>query len=204
MLTPGPLTSGSHHQPRFLIHSHYPRAASGGGRRGQELRAASVHCLPALPSAAPLTDLLRGRWRKVSSWAVSRTWRGSRTSCSRWMPSLEVRECRAEGMAWMSDVNPPPSGPLDLPRTQNPHVSSARSLPAFPAVPAGLEGTAKQCPPRGPPPWLRAGLPADVPAGFSLNVPCHLEASGVARAGMRAGSGLPFLDVAKAQGTQLI
>lgn len=81
---------------------------------------------------------------------------------------------RGDGM----DVNLPPSGPFDLPRTQSPQVSSARSLPAFPAVPAGLEGSTKQCPPQRPSALAQRWTPSlmHLPVSASMS-PCHLEAS---------------------------
>lgn len=71
------------------------------------LPAPPARCLPPLPAACTPTFILGGRWMKVSSWAVSRIRWGPRTSCSCWMPNLEVRE-RARQGRWCQYYPPPP------------------------------------------------------------------------------------------------
>ena len=159
--TPGLLMSGPHHPPRFLTHWHCPRVASGAGRCSQGPRPASGHCLPPQPGACLPTRLLGGRWMKVSSWAVSRIRWGPRTSCSCWMPNLEVRERARQGRwcqyprEWLPGPasDPEPSCPLGFP-SRLPIIPSWAERPPPSTVPHRA-------------PWTRSGLDPrpDVPAG---------------------------------------
>ena len=213
LLTPGPQTSGSRRLPHFLICSHGPRAASGGGRCGQELDqlcACSAHppslvpapsslvspptslCLPSQPGACPPTRLLRGEGELDEGELLGHQQDPVEALHQLQLPDAPFGGEQSAGQRRWSCHHPRTPGSSELPLTQSPP-----GPPRFPAClphqsPLGQEGTTEHCP-QSPSVWLRAG--------WTLGLMCLLVPSlGVSTP--PGGRGLSLLDVTEAQRTE--
>lgn len=130
MLTPGPLISGSHHLPQFLI--HHSQAASGGGRCDQE-RTLGLCLLCAQLSPGPTHPSVQGRMDEgelLGCQQDSRIW---------WGPyQLQLLDAQPRGGRGGRAVGVMPS-PLPAsvwPLTQRRHLSSPRFHFCLPVSPS--------------------------------------------------------------------